>query len=546
MAPTNIVVGDAKPNPMNTVVDFLSLQPNQIFKGQLKSDSDIVLPEDLQFSNNDGNEALLEEAQSVAKRRNGIMSSKGEYITNMSLDVSLVAQKKEEFKSQLKDVKDYLGDTNIYVELAQEKYEDLNELLESLCRDQKKTKRFIAVLIISLLVSITITAGTLAIKGAMDAKIDKEILDLSSDKLKLEKERDEIMLENDLKIQNQNEEIRKELDEMKIQRKWEMVAIRLHHAMKKTMDELLVFVDPHNHFRGPSHLMNRIHLELGNRTSREDFSEFGISGVTTALTLSITEPAIYRTDDTCQNSMIRTKYITVSPNSRMKGLPTEHRNKFEVAHSKYMWINQETILPGTSYRPENTLSRQRTILTDHTITQVYPYNNTLLFLESDEKLLVTYICQDVQKSYKLFKNPILIVQLGCEVISEHLNISLYSIDQRDELIDLQDDPLLHHENFAIYHPEMDNGLDESKARRVINQIFHKGEGILQKEKEKIQSGLDFGFLQEAMWKVGNWMDSMANKIIVIVSCVIGLVVMFFVTYIGIRAREFQIGKMKEK
>ena len=546
MAPTNIVVGDAKPNPMNTVVDFLSLQPNQIFKGQLKSDSDIVLPEDLQFSNNDGNEALLEEAQSVAKRRNGIMSSKGEYITNMSLDVSLVAQKKEEFKSQLKDVKDYLGDTNIYVELAQEKYEDLNELLESLCRDQKKTKRFIAVLIISLLVSITITAGTLAIKGAMDAKIDKEILDLSSDKLKLEKERDEIMLENDLKIQNQNEEIRKELDEMKIQRKWEMVAIRLHHAMKKTMDELLVFVDPHNHFRGPSHLMNRIHLELGNRTSREDFSEFGISGVTTALTLSITEPAIYRTDDTCQNSMIRTKYITVSPNSRMEGLPTEHRNKFEVAHSKYMWINQETILPGTSYRPENTLSRQRTILTDHTITQVYPYNNTLLFLESDEKLLVTYICQDVQKSYKLFKNPILIVQLGCEVISEHLNISLYSIDQRDELIDLQDDPLLHHENFAIYHPEMDNGLDESKARRVINQIFHKGEGILQKEKEKIQSGLDFGFLQEAMWKVGNWMDSMANKIIVIVSCVIGLVVMFFVTYIGIRAREFQIGKMKEK
>lgn len=479
-------------------------------------------PEDIAYSHEDQNKRILsedgflignfqpenldEDEETIIQRlfiRGGRVSSYSEVLTNIDLDLSDVAEAVDKAGEDLELLKKDLEKDNVWLKEATEKYLEVKSFLSGLCineEDTGKKKRFaftLGLAIFSLISAVLFTGavaggttlGTLEAVGYFGStKIDKQELSISEEEVDLEARVQEIFLDNDLTLQNETREIAKKMEIFLKTRNAENKCREVENTLSVLNKGLWIMLNPAEYTYGYAPVLKKAIQVNGESSKFIDARKYGLDDETSLLRLSTSTAFVLKQEkeQKCKTTQLRTSFRSVNPSLQNIGLPTDNPYKFKVAEARFMWINPESFLPKTRFRPENSFSFQRTILTDDNI-QVYPYNNTLLFLKSEGRIQVTFACPNGNTTKLLFPHPILRVKLDCQVVSSSLNVSSYKIDTFQGSIDsLVPDTLLNHpDSYVLYHDEEEVEIDEDGVRKLIKKL--NGDGHLRNhlEREKL-------------------------------------------------------------
>ena len=509
------------------ITDFLERNPEDIISSFEKK---IVSANGLHFGNYKPLWQENEEKMQDLFLKGAKTSSYSEIITKVDLDLGDVAEQLDKAGKELEKVKADLEKDNIWLTRATKKYLEAKKFLGELCiKDEEfeRNKRFIFVTgftIFTLISAVLFTGGIAAgtTLGTLEAvgyfgstKIDKQELSISEAIVDHEATEQYIFLENDLKLQNESREIAKKMEIFFKIRNAENKCSEVENALSVLMKGLWTMLDPNIYTYGEAPVLKKAIEVNADGAKIQDARKYGLTEPTILLRLSSNKAFVLKSkkEQTCSSTSLRTSFRTVNPNLENIGLPTESPFKFKVGHQKYMWINPSSFLPQTRFRPEQSFSFQRTILSDGNI-EVFPYNNTLLIIKSEGRFKVTFVCPNGNTTQYLFKHPILRVRADCQVLSRSLNISSYKIESfRGSVDSLIPDTFLNHtDSFVLYHKIANFEIDEAGLRSLIKEIHEKGKLRNHLEMEKLSAKESLLF--KAGEKVMKFFEDAENTLII--------------------------------
>ena len=466
-----------------------------------------------------------------------VVSSFSETMTNVDLKLFDLEQKLDVAEEGIKEVEPYLEKSNIWLIEANKKLKQLKSFKSSFCirkgKEKRLNKRFLVSLGIAIfsLVSVVAlssaaTVATLAATGQLDsAQIEKEQLIISEQRVEDEKQEQEFFLNNELQNQNQTKANSEMISKLINTRRAENKLKALEHDMDILQQGLWTMIDPYKYTFEESPVLTQAIKILSNGTALKDLDKFGLNDVTRLLQLSTTKTFVVKNEreQMCHTTDLRTSFRTYHPNLEKIGLPTENPFKFQVEKHLFMWINPKSFLLTTKFRPTQSISSQRTILTDQNI-QVNPVNNTFFLLKSNGRFNVSIFCPDDNRTIELYPHPILRLRLDCQLVSRSLNISSYELrtfkgnlntwsDKDTDLDDL--------DKFVAYHPDAQGEIDEKEAQKLIETVHKDGNLWNQKEKEKLENKKN---IFSGLWtKITGWIEDQIDTLIAAGIVVIGFI-----------------------
>ena len=394
------------------------------------------------------------------------------------------------------------------VQAAQTKIRSLKNLLQNVCGRSKNSnrnrdKRFFSVLLFFIFTTIAV-AGISTAVGLSSRVITKEDIQTANETSieKLELTNAEIKrLEKNSKRLDTLEDRYDDIEHKTVINKY---AQNLDQDARAEFKELESILEPERVTSEDSYFIKHMVLDIRKyyaSTNNDLFEHVVGTGVSQVFFFTSFQTAVLQdgNTDSCDNGYVMIVAKTINPIMDVVGTKTKEPQTYETNDGRHFYIKEDFIIDASPFRPAESLSSQRLIISSKMIS-VTVLNNTMFMIYNNENNLnIQITCPGKNVSQEtLYKNPFLRLHTSCELSSEHLNISTFAQDyQEDEVTDLlKPDNIDKKIDFDIgYHRRLvDDKNDISEMYEKANDIFFKETEILQHEMKKLEE-------EESIWKL---------------------------------------------
>ena len=413
---------------------------------------------------------------------NKVFSSKGQINHGYTLPLSETKKFNEQMAEELAKLEE-VDPHNIYLHAAKESLQKLRNLMEGLCQMERTQKRgFFFIFLVSIIVTLTTVHAT---GQFSNGDVTDKILEDKKEVQKLEKMKDQLLEEQIVKLQNKTSALEKELQKQELEQGRNDFAFTIQKYTEEVFQSLLIMINPEEYDYSDSQFLQHVEQvalkymkNLDNDASAFNPTNF-LLGISRSYSLILSGSE----DRLCEHSKLLTIFESIIPNQDFEGTKTENKYKYSLPGNKYLWVNPKMILPPSKFRPSS-FSLQRTIVSDHNI-QVKPFNNTLFYIQSSKAFSATIQCPNETKSMILYPNPVLKLQLHCQLQSVHLNVSSYKIETNFEDVQVEYGKV--NEDTLVYHPDLPQEIDEELMSEYIDRLYNIRDHIRQEEMEKLHN-----------------------------------------------------------
>ena len=410
---------------------------------------------------------------------------------------------------------------------------ELGNKLQTLCsnKDHTRDRRFAGIILFALASIITIGGITSALTSSSRLVSKEDIskgIDVSKEKLHLEQ----------LEITRSHKDYKRitALDDRYFALAHNNAIDEFVQVLKQTAEnqnrELDFITNPGSYNFAPSLFMERIASDILNffsNNSNDLFDHVLGTGITEMHYFTTFNTIIIQSDssNSCEDAHALVVANTIIPNNNVVGYPTQDPQKFQTNDGRIIYIAKQSIATGSKFRPANSLSSQRMIISSPSIS-VTVLNNTVFAIENNGiHLDIVIECPDkplVQET--LYNSPFLRLHTSCKLRSEHLNISTYTRDYiHDDIIvklniyDMEDEE----KDFNIgYHKTpIENRHDITEMFEMADDIFKKETEILQHEMKRLENNPSIGRMFEKIGStVSGWFSTALHKIVGIIAVIV--------------------------
>ena len=490
-----------------------------------------------------------------------IFPSKGVAVTNHVISLSVPVELFRNVSKQLDELQK-IDPTNINVKEAMESKEQTKTIIQSICNTQLDgpQKRFIiGTLLVTFIASIAAssltTVGIYASLGQFDSTT------LVEEELGLKEKQNDEQKALDVFFLKKLKQLKKETHNLAHRLQINDAAAIIDSDFKTVLKYLETLTSSEAYDFGRSRYLENVEETLANNT---EFSrlmagskQFGLSGTTTLLSLSESESLLMSEDDRhlCESSSVISKFKTIIPDEENVATGTLEKYKFKLDDERSLYINPNSLLEKSKFRPVATFTKSRTIIgRNKVITNIIPYNNTHLFVKTSGNFKIEKSCKNVSNTINIFKNPFIRIPEHCSIKSDHLNISefrvfytLHEVDPAEEIHGIQDvdfSPLYDHNDAE--------DLEDYEMEKKINEIWGLGKRITTIEKEilanradheRIKEGFDNFFVGVKDFIVGLVHTIFLDPFLQVVTA---LVLILFCTCLGLWLRRRKAKKAKKR
>ena len=436
---------------------------------------------------------------------------------------------------------------NAILNTVHTEYQELKNLLQTICsRTSGRQKRFVSLIVFSIILSIAAygISSVAASSSRLLTKEDIQTANTASEERYLLSKLELKRLENDSR---RIDSLEKRIDKIEfndavdeIGRKWKLMA-------ENDRRELELILKPETYRFEESSFMNKIAQDIRTyfaKTNKDLFDRVSGTGITEILYFTSFATIALRDGQSmaCEDGFVMVVATTIIPNTDIVGTATEDPQRYTTQDGRYLYIGQDYITDGSTFRPSNSLSSQRLILSSREIS-VSVLNNTVFMIENNGLHLdINITCPGNFTQETLYNNPFLKLHTSCKVSSLHLNISTFTqqyqididVDVDLDLFENIDEDL----DYIIgYHrTPIDNKHDIIEMHSKAEDIFVKETQILQHQMEKLEgefSTIFIKWLDDAGTVVTGWINgSMHNVVAGFVAFVIciGMILFLVVIY----------------
>ena len=490
-----------------------------------------------------------------------IFPSKGVAVTNHVISLSVPVELFRNISKQLDELQK-IDPTNINVKEAMESKEQTKTIIQSICNTQLDgpQKRFIiGTLLVTFIASIAAssltTVGIYASLGQFDSTT------LVEEELGLKEKQNDEQKALDVFFLKKLKQLKKETHNLAHRLQINDAAAIIDSDFKTVLKYLETLTSSEAYDFGRSRYLENVEETLANNT---EFSrlmagskQFGLSGTTTLLSLSESESLLMSEDDRhlCESSSVISKFKTIIPDEENVATGTLEKYKFKLDDERSLYINPNSLLEKSKFRPVATFTKSRTIIgRNKVITNIIPYNNTHLFVKTSGNFKIEKSCKNVSNTINIFKNPFIRIPEHCSIKSDHLNISefrvfytLHEVDPAEEIHGIQDvdfSPLYDHNDAE--------DLEDYEMEKKINEIWGLGKRITTIEKEILANRADHERIKEGF---NNFFAGIADGLVGMFDTVIAdpfyqvvtaLVLILFCTCLGLWLRRRKAKKAKKQ
>ena len=486
-------------------------------------------------------------------KKNNIRAANGIVTSAFYVHLQPFAKTIERLKGRMFDIGkknwEYNGHhkENAILKTVQTRYEELQNLLQTICtRTSGPQKRFVALIVFSIIISIA-AYGISSVAASSSRLITREDLQTANTTAeerflltKLELKR----LEKDSK---RIDSLERRIDKMEFNDGVDEYGRKLKMEAEYEKRELELILKPETYRFEESSFMKKIAQDIRTyfaKINNDLFDHVSGTGITEVLYFTTFTTIALRDGHSiaCEDGYVMVVATTIIPNTDIVGTATEDPQRYTTQDGRYLYIGQDYITDGSTFRPSNSLSSQRLILSSREIS-VSVLNNTVFMIENNGLHLdINITCPGNFTQETLYNNPFLKLHTSCKVSSLHLNISTFTqqyqididVDVDLDLFENIDEDL----DYIIgYHrTPIDNKHDIIEMHSKAEDIFVKETQILQHQMEKLEgefSTIFIKWLDDAGTVVTGWINgSMHNVVAGFVAFVIciGMILFLVVIY----------------
>ena len=455
----------------------------------------------------------------------------------------------------LNSVKKSFGNDTVFanVEAAMTKIRSLKNLLQNVCGRSKNSnrnrdKRFISVLFFFIFTTLAV-AGISTAVGYSSRLLTKEDIQTAN-----ETSIEELQLNNaEIKRLEKNSKrldtLEDRYDDIELKTAINKNAQHIDQTAEADFKELESLLEPERVTSEASYFVKEMVFDIRKfyaSTNNDLFEHVVGTGVSQVFFFTSFQTVVLQdgNTDSCDNGHVMIVANTINPIMDVVGTKTKEPQTYATTDGRHFYINKDFIIDGSPFRPEESLSSQRLIITSKMISVTVLNNTFFMIYNSELNLNIQITCpgKNISQETLYKKNPFLRLHTSCELSSEHLNISTFAQDyQQAELTDEQTHAL-NLENidekfdFDIgYHRRLiDNKNDISEMYEKANDIFFHETEILQHEMKKLEEQKSFWKLVE---KAGDavtiWFNKSLHVIVGAIACVavISMVILVLVIII---------------
>lgn len=284
-------------------------------------------------------------------------------------------------------------------------------------------------------------------------------------------------------------------------------ARKLAQAAQTESRELESILNPEKIRFEDSYFMKHMALDIRSyytATNNDLFEHVVGTGISDVFFFTKFETIVLKdgNSNSCDEGFVMIKATTINPIMDIVGTPTTEPQRYQTKDGRYFYIKKDFILDGSPFRPVESLSSQRLVITTKKISVTVLNNTVFMIQNNDLNLNINITCAGKNVTQEtLYKNPFLRLHTSCEVSSEHLNISTFTREyQRDENVDALKffDNIDEESDFQIgYHKtNIRDKHDISEMFDKANDIFAKETEILQHEMQKLEQDTSIGKIIE--------------------------------------------------
>lgn len=417
------------------------------------------------------------------------------------------------------------------VEVAFSNIKRLKNLLQNVCGRSKsnirnglhRNKRFISILLFFIFTTIAV-AGISTAVGRSSRLVTKEDIqsanETSIEKLQLNRAEIKRLEKNSKEI----DELEGRFYTVELKAATNKYAKTLEQNAETEFRELESILNPERVRFEDSFFMEHMAHDIRNyfaATNNDLFEHVLGTGVSEVFYFTSFKTIVLQDEfsDSCDNGYVMIVANTFNPIMDIVGTKTKEPQTYETKDGRYFYVKQDFIIPGSPFRPMDTLSSQRLIITTRKIS-VTVLNNTVFMIYNNElKLDIHILCPGKNVTQEtLYKNPFLRLHTSCELFSEHLNISTFTEDhQKEDFADtIKFENIEEEFDFEIgYHRQViDDKHDIEEMYNKANDIFIKESEVLQHEMKKLEEDESIGkILEEAGSAVTGWFNESLHVIV---------------------------------
>ncbi len=434
---------------------------------------------------------------------------------------------------------------NAILNAVHTKYQELQNLLHTICtRTSGPQKRFVSLIVFSIILSIA-AYGISSVAASSSRLITREDLQTANTTTEERFLLNKLELKRLEKHSKRIDSLEKRIDKIEFNNGVDEYGRKLLMTAENEKRELELILKPESYRFEESSFMKKIALDIRKyfaKTNNDLFDRVSGTGITEVLYFTTFDTIALRDGPSmdCEEGFLMVIATTIIPNTDIVGTATEDPQKYTTQDGRYLYIGPDFITDGSTFRPSNSLSSQRLILSSREIS-VSVLNNTVFMIQNNGLHLdINITCPGNFTQETLYNTPFLKLHTSCKVSSLHLNISTftqeyqidYNVDVDLNLFENIDKDL----DYIIgYHrTPIDNKNDITEMYSKAEDIFVKETQILQHQMKKLEG--EFSFikkLEDAGTVVSGWFNESLHKIVggivvfVIVICLILFLVAIF-------------------
>ena len=428
-------------------------------------------------------------------------------------------------------IKKSFGNDTVFanVQAAQTKIRRLKNFLQNVCgrsKNRNRDKRFISVLFFFIFTTLAV-AGISTAVGYSSRLITKEDIqtanETSIEKLQLNNAEIKRLEKNSKRLDT----LEDRYDDIELKTAINKNAQHIDQTAEADFKELESLLEPERVTSEASYFIKEMVFDIRKfyaSTNNDLFEHVVGTGVSQVFFFTSFQTVVLQdgNTDSCDNGHVMIVANTINPNMDIVGTKTKEPQTYETKDGRHFYIKKDFIIDGSPFRPAESLSSQRLIITSKQIS-VTVLNNTFFVIYNNElNLNIQITCPGKNVSQEtLYKNPFLKLNTSCELSSEHLNISTFTQDyQQDELTENIHSLTLENidEKFDFdigYHTRLiEDKNDISEMYEKANDIFIKETEILQHEMKKLEEEKSlWKLLEKAGGAVSGWFNKSLHVIV---------------------------------
>ena len=448
-------------------------------------------------------------------------------------------------------IKKSFGNDTVFanVQAAQTKIRRLKNFLQNVCGRSKNSnrnrdKRFISVLFFFIFTTLAV-AGISTAVGYSSRLLTKEDIQTAN-----ETSIEELQLNNaEIKRLEKNSKrldtLEDRYDDIELKTAINKNAQHIDQTAEADFKELESLLEPERVTSEASYFVRDMVFDIRKfyaSTNNDLFEHVVGTGVSQVFFFTSFQTVVLQdgNTDSCDNGHVMIVANTINPNMDIVGTKTKEPQTYETKDGRHFYIKKDFIIDGSPFRPAESLSSQRLIITSKQIS-VTVLNNTFFMIYNNElNLNIQITCPGKNVSQEtLYKNPFLKLNTSCELSSEHLNISTFTQDyQQDELTENIHSLTLENidEKFDFdigYHTRLiEDKNDISEMYEKANDIFCKKQEILQHEMKKLEEEKSlWKLIEKAGGAVTGWFNKSLHVIVGAIA--FGAVIILVILVVGI-------------